>query len=158
MSVVRCTVVYRSLNRGLSVNRFKNSQTRSKSENTSSDVNNLSIPEKSYANESITKKRARLHWQSRKRGISENCLIFSTFAAKYLNSFSPEQIEIYDKILNKPNNDWDVYYWMVGTKNVPNEYQSEIMDMLQEHCRNNKKEERFIQPALEYEPVPAKES
>uniref|UniRef100_H2Z975 Succinate dehydrogenase assembly factor 2, mitochondrial n=1 Tax=Ciona savignyi TaxID=51511 RepID=H2Z975_CIOSA len=95
----------------------------------------LQIPRKEYMNESVTKKRARLYWQSRKRGISENCLIFSTFSAKYLNNFSEDQIDIYDKILNQPDNDWELYYWMVGAKPVPQEYQSEIMTMLQDHCR-----------------------
>ena len=37
-------------------------------------------------NESPEKKRARLLWQSRKRGIAENCLLFGTFSEKYLDT------------------------------------------------------------------------
>nr|CAB3265918.1 succinate dehydrogenase assembly factor 2, mitochondrial-like [Phallusia mammillata] len=103
--------------------------------------------------ESITKKRARLLWQSRKRGISENCLIFSTFAAEHLNSFNETQLSTFDELINKPSNEWDLYYWMVGTKPVPDEFSSDIMEMLQEHCRNQNKEERFVQPPLNYKPV-----
>ncbi|CAK8673426.1 unnamed protein product [Clavelina lepadiformis] len=103
--------------------------------------------------ESLVQKRARLLWQSRKRGIAENCLIFSTFSAKHLNNFDEEQLESYDKLLNQPSNEWDIYYWMVGTKPVPETYDDDLMRMLQEHCRNERKEERFEQPPLNYEPV-----
>ena len=50
-------------------------------------------------------------------------------------SFSKDEVEAYDRLLNKPSNDWDVYYWMIGHKPVPDEYDNEIMKMLQQHCK-----------------------
>jgi hypothetical protein len=32
--------------------------------------------------------------------------IYSTFAAKYLNSLDEKETAIYDKLINKPSNDW----------------------------------------------------
>ena len=26
------------------------------------------------------------------------------------------QLRMYDVIINKPDNDWDIYYWITGTK------------------------------------------
>merc|ERR1711976_945447 len=64
--------------------------------------------------ESFEVKRARLLYQSRKRGMLENDLILSTFAGKYLNTFNEKQLDIYDDLINKPSNDRDLYYWATG--------------------------------------------
>jgi len=96
--------------------------------------------------ESIDTKRKRLLYQSRKRGILENDLILGTFAAKYLNQFSDKQLEMYDKIINMPSNDWELYYWFVGRKEVPEEIRNEVMDLLIEFARNRDKESRLRQP------------
>jgi succinate dehydrogenase flavin-adding protein (antitoxin of CptAB toxin-antitoxin module) len=40
--------------------------------------------------------------------------IYSTFAAKYLNSLDEKETAIYDKLINKPSNDWEIYYWAIG--------------------------------------------
>lgn len=38
----------------------------------------------------------------------------STFAKKFLSSMTVEQLELYDRLINKPSNDWDIYYWAIG--------------------------------------------
>ncbi|KAI0205932.1 Flavinator of succinate dehydrogenase-domain-containing protein [Astrocystis sublimbata] len=53
--------------------------------------------------------RARLVYQSRKRGILETDLLLSTFADQYLPAMSQEQMAQYDLFLDE--NDWDIYYW-----------------------------------------------
>lgn len=53
--------------------------------------------------------RARLTYQSRKRGTLESDLLLSTFAAAYLPRMTPEQMAQYDRFLDE--NDWDIYYW-----------------------------------------------
>jgi len=98
--------------------------------------------------ESIDVKRKRLLYQSRKRGILENDLILSTFADKYLNGFDKKQLELYDFIINMPSNDWELYYWSVGRKQVPEEYNNEIMDLLVKHTRNKDKQSRIRQPDI----------
>jgi len=54
-------------------------------------------------------KRARLLYQSRKRGILESDLLLSTFAAANLPTMTSTQLHQYDLLLDE--NDWDIYYW-----------------------------------------------
>ncbi|KAI1177711.1 Flavinator of succinate dehydrogenase-domain-containing protein [Nemania sp. FL0916] len=53
--------------------------------------------------------RARLVYQSRKRGILETDLLLSTFADEYLPTMARAQMAEYDLFLDE--NDWDIYYW-----------------------------------------------
>ena len=94
-------------------------------------------------------KRARLLYQSRKRGMLENGLLLSNFAGRYLNSLTEDQLSTYDKLINQPTNDWEIYYWVTGVKEVPEEFQSDVMEMLQKHAKNEERESRVTQPALD---------
>ncbi|KAK5164748.1 Succinate dehydrogenase assembly factor 2 mitochondrial [Saxophila tyrrhenica] len=53
--------------------------------------------------------RARLLYQSRKRGTLESDLLLSTFADQNLGNMTPKQLQQYDLFLDE--NDWDIYYW-----------------------------------------------
>ncbi|KAL9125531.1 MAG: hypothetical protein Q9217_005270 [Psora testacea] len=53
--------------------------------------------------------RARLLYQSRKRGTLESDLLLSTFADANLARMTPQQLQQYDLFLDE--NDWDIYYW-----------------------------------------------
>ncbi|EGW32444.1 uncharacterized protein SPAPADRAFT_61512 [Spathaspora passalidarum NRRL Y-27907] len=92
--------------------------------------------------ETIDIKRARLVYQSRKRGILESDLLLSRFASKYLNKFTMEELDEYDKLLDEA--DWDIYYW--ATKNfdvtpLPDKWKdSKILKLLQESAENKEKE------------------
>lgn len=74
----------------------------------------IPLPDIKKRVEDIETKRARLVYQSRKRGMAENDILISTFAKRYLPDFNPQQLLMYDDIINKPSNDWDLYYWMTG--------------------------------------------
>ncbi|KAK4927176.1 Succinate dehydrogenase assembly factor 2 mitochondrial [Elasticomyces elasticus] len=63
--------------------------------------------------EDISTMRARLLYQSRKRGTLESDLLMSTFAAENLGKMSKSQLEQYDLFLDE--NDWDIYYWVTQT-------------------------------------------
>ena len=78
----------------------------------------------------------------------ENGLLLSTFAKKYLDSFNEEQLKQYDRLINLPSNDWDIFYWAVEVKPVPPEFQNEVMDLLKKHIKNENKEARIMQPDL----------
>uniref|UniRef100_A0A8C4W045 Succinate dehydrogenase complex assembly factor 2 n=1 Tax=Gopherus evgoodei TaxID=1825980 RepID=A0A8C4W045_9SAUR len=65
--------------------------------------------------EPLQAKRARLLYESRKRGMLENCLLLSLFAKENLNSMTERQLNLYDRLINEPSNDWDIYYWATGT-------------------------------------------
>ncbi|KAI9313701.1 Flavinator of succinate dehydrogenase-domain-containing protein [Dichotomocladium elegans] len=86
-------------------------------------------------NEPIEKKRARLVYQSRKRGILETDLLLSTFAQKYLKDFSLERLEQFDKLLDEP--DWDIFYYATDKKKIPERLQdNEVLQMVREHAKN----------------------
>ncbi|CAI6333059.1 unnamed protein product [Periconia digitata] len=53
--------------------------------------------------------RARLLYQSRKRGTLESELLMSTFADANLANMNVSQLQQYDLFLDE--NDWDIYYW-----------------------------------------------
>uniref|UniRef100_A0A0K0EEM5 FAD assembly factor SdhE n=1 Tax=Strongyloides stercoralis TaxID=6248 RepID=A0A0K0EEM5_STRER len=69
----------------------------------------------------IQKWRARLYYQSKKRGILENDIIFGGFASEVLHCLSPEQLSEYDKIINGDTNEWDLFYYVTGRKEAPRE-------------------------------------
>lgn len=86
-------------------------------------------------NESIDKKRARLRYQSRKRGILETDLLLSTFATEHLEGFTMEQLEQYDKLLDEP--DWDIFYYATDKKTIPERLQdNQVLKMIREHAKN----------------------
>ncbi|KAL2017994.1 hypothetical protein VTK56DRAFT_1374 [Thermocarpiscus australiensis] len=64
--------------------------------------------------------RARLLYQSRKRGTLESDLLLSTFASARLAAMTPAQLAEYDRFLDE--NDWDIYYW--ATQREPEESSS----------------------------------
>ncbi|KAJ8918157.1 hypothetical protein NQ315_011614 [Exocentrus adspersus] len=103
---------------------------------------------KSRENEPLEQRKARLVYQSRKRGMLENDLLLSTFVAKHLDELTEQQVDDYDKLINGPSNDWDIYYWASEVKPTPEEYDHEVMKMLKLHCKNLNKESRIRQPDL----------
>lgn len=99
-------------------------------------------------NEEVETKRSRLLYQSRKRGMLENGLLFSSFAKKYLHTFNEEQLDVYDRLINYPSNDWEIYYWATGVKPTPPEYDTPIMDLFKQFVKNEDREQRLHQPPL----------
>jgi len=105
-----------------------------------------SIFMREFKDETREIKAKRLLWQSRKRGISENDLLLSTWFKNAEPEMSDEDLDTYSKLINSDVNEWDLFYWISKTKPVPEEYDTKIMHSLQKHCANDKREERFFQP------------
>lgn len=109
----------------------------------------LPIPEYPVKlNEPLEQQKQRLLYQSRKRGMLENDLLLSTFAAKYLKHMDKEETRLYDQLINGVSNDWEIYYWATETKPTPAEYDTAIMEKLKIHVKNEHKEKRLRQPNL----------
>ena len=68
--------------------------------------------------------------------------------SRYLKDFTPEQLSLYDRLINLPSNDWEIFYWATQVKPVPEEFDTEVMRMLIEHTKNKDKESRITQPSL----------
>ena len=58
------------------------------------------------------------------------------------------QVGRYDLIVNQPDNDWDIYYWMTEARETPADYDNDVMDMLKAHARNPEKMIRSGWPNL----------
>lgn len=90
---------------------------------------------KTSSDSTIDLMRSRLIYQSRKRGILENCIIFSTFADKYLKTFDYAQLEKYDALINSKFDEWELYAWSIGSKPTPKEFDNDIMNLLKSHIK-----------------------
>ncbi|XP_062612574.1 succinate dehydrogenase assembly factor 2, mitochondrial-like [Saccostrea cucullata] len=103
------------------------------------------IPVPLYAErhgENIEVRKARLLYQSRKRGMLENGLLLSTFASKYL--IMQHQVEFANLLTNQVMTG---NLLQTGNKPTPEEYQSEIMDMLRSTLERDR-DCRITQPPL----------
>ncbi|KAG7160992.1 succinate dehydrogenase assembly factor 2, mitochondrial-like [Homarus americanus] len=105
-------------------------------------------PYEEKVGEPIHMKKARLQYQSRKRGMLENGLILGTFAHKYLDAMNEKQLSLYDRLINLPSNDWEIFYWATGVRPTPPEFDNEIMTMLKDFVKNEDRENRTLQPNL----------
>jgi len=59
-----------------------------------------------------------------------------------------EYLALYDRLINLPSNDWEIYYWVTGVKETPPEFDNNVMNMLKEHCKNKQKQMRIALPDL----------
>ncbi|KAJ7064816.1 mitochondrial protein [Mycena amicta] len=97
-------------------------------------------------NEPLATLRARLVYQSRKRGTLESDLILSTFARDNLSEMTEMELKEYDKLLDEA--DWDIYYWATEERPTPERWaNSPILQRLKTHARNEGKAVRSM-PAL----------
>ena len=47
-----------------------------------------------------------------------------------------EKLGYYDRLINLPSNDWEIYVWAVGQKETPEDFDNIVMDMLKHHAKN----------------------
>lgn len=104
-------------------------------------------------NETTSALRARLVYQSRKRGMLEGDLLLSTFAKEQLPIMSVEELKQFDKVLFEPFHvwiivlmtmiqlldeaDWDIYYWSIDKRQPPERWaNSPLLEKLRVHARN----------------------
>ncbi|KAK4303910.1 hypothetical protein Pmani_024116 [Petrolisthes manimaculis] len=105
-------------------------------------------PYEEKVGEPVHIRRARLQYQSRKRGMLENGLLLSSFAHRFLPTMTDTQLAMYDRLINLPSNDWEIYYWATGVRETPQEFDNEVMSKLKDFVQNSERENRTIQPNL----------
>ncbi|KRY49853.1 Succinate dehydrogenase assembly factor 2, mitochondrial [Trichinella britovi] len=88
-----------------------------------------------HKNCSLETKRARLLYQSKKRGILENDLILGKFYEEHVNLLTADDLNTYDQFINGEYNEWDIYYWITGRKTVPENLESNVMQMLKSYVK-----------------------
>lgn len=72
--------------------------------------------------------RKRLIFRSWHRGTREIDLLLGRFADACVPGFDARQLALYDKLLQ--NNDPDLYNWVVGAEEAPEDEKSPVLDML----------------------------
>ena len=79
-----------------------------------------------------------------------NLFLISTFADKFLKTLDDDLLDQYDTLINEPSNDWDIYHWVTGAKETPQQYENKVMEMLKRHAQNEDMEVRIRQPDLKF--------
>lgn len=87
--------------------------------------------------------RARLVYQTRKRGTLETDLILGTYAKENLGKMSVVELKQFDKLLDEP--DWDIYYWSIGKRQPPPRWAgTELLEKLKVHAKNEGRQVRVM--------------
>lgn len=76
----------------------------------------------------LEKRQKRLIFRSWHRGTKEMDLLMGTFADEYAMSFTIEEVDIYEAILEE--NDPDLYNWISGREDAPERMASEVFERL----------------------------
>ena len=66
----------------------------------------------------------RLRMRSWRRGIKEMDLILGGFADAELAGLDGATLDAYERLLEE--NDWDLYYWVTGAREAPEEHRALI--------------------------------
>lgn len=91
-------------------------------------------------NENIETKRSRLLYQSKKRGILENDILLGEFAEQMLQKMNLQQLMRYDEIINGEYMEWDLYYYIAGRKNLPEDLKNcEVFQLLLDFVKKRTK-------------------
>lgn len=75
--------------------------------------------------------RRRLKFRSWHRGTREADLLLGSFADRFLDTFSSEQLERFDRLLG--SSDPDLYNWMTGREPPPPDHDHDVMTLLKQH-------------------------
>jgi antitoxin CptB len=80
------------------------------------------------SDEVLSARLRKLSFRAWRRGFKEADIILGNFADDYLEQLTPEQLDIFEILLEVP--DQDLYGWIIERKPTPPEYKSEIMNLL----------------------------
>ena len=78
-------------------------------------------------------RRKRLLFRSRHRGTREADLLYGAFADRYLASFSPAQVDAWERLLDQ--DDPDLWDWLVGAAVPPPALDTDVFAMLKQFRR-----------------------
>lgn len=70
-----------------------------------------------------------LKFRAWRRGFREHDFLMGTFADEFLETLDETGLNNFDALLMEQ--DWDVYYWIIGQMEAPNEFQTPILSQLQ---------------------------
>uniref|UniRef100_A0A1I7XML5 Succinate dehydrogenase assembly factor 2, mitochondrial n=1 Tax=Heterorhabditis bacteriophora TaxID=37862 RepID=A0A1I7XML5_HETBA len=79
----------------------------------------LSTKSCTQGHDELSALRARLLYQSKKRGILENDILLGEFAEQNLATMNRSDLESYDQLINGEHMEWDLFYYLSNKKTPP---------------------------------------
>lgn len=70
----------------------------------------------------------KLKLRSWRRGFREADLILGPFADKYVSTFSPEELDAFEELIEQP--DQMLFGWIMGTEAVPSEFDGQMLNRI----------------------------
>ena len=75
-------------------------------------------------------RRRKIKFRAWRRGFREMDLLMGSFADAHLTGMSEEDVSEFERLLSTP--DWEVYAWLVGQKDVPGNFESDLLKRMME--------------------------
>jgi len=80
-------------------------------------------------------RRKRLRFRCWHRGIKETDLLLGRFADAHIFTLDEDRLLELEALMDAP--DWDIYAWVSGGKPIPPQFDTPLMQMLQDFTRDN---------------------
>ena len=77
----------------------------------------------------MTPRRKQLLFRSHHCGMKENDILLGNFADRYILELNDQQLDELDALMH--HNDIDVMNWVIGKTAVPEEFNTELMQLIQ---------------------------
>jgi antitoxin CptB len=73
-------------------------------------------------------RRRKLLFRAWRRGVRETDLIVGRFADAYIDKFDDTELGDFERLIEVPNT--DLYAWVVGSENIPPDYDTTVLQKL----------------------------
>ena len=73
-------------------------------------------------------RRKKLKFRAWRRGFREMDLLMGSFADIAIESMDTAGLDEFERLLSVP--DWEVYAWLIGQKDVPDNHRGPVLDQL----------------------------
>lgn len=73
-------------------------------------------------------RRKKLKFRAWRRGFREMDLLMGSFADTAIESMDAAGLDEFERLLGVP--DWEVYAWLIGQKDVPDNHRGPVLDQL----------------------------
>ena len=80
--------------------------------------------------------KKKIIYKASHRGSKEMDILLGSFINKYVELFNKNELQQFDLILD--NYDDDIYQWILGKSDIPNEYQNRVFFLLLNNTQNQK--------------------
>ena len=92
-------------------------------------------PDQTTENSADETRRKRMRFRCWHRGIKETDLLLGRFADACIFELSEDRLGELEALMEAP--DWDIYAWVSRGKDTPPEFDTPLMQMLQDFTRDN---------------------